>query len=79
MITSKTLSQLNLNQGLKITDCEIKLMLTWSKNWVIWKADRGKTFAITSAKLCVPVETLSTQGNWQLLEKLKSGFKITIS
>ena len=35
MITSKTLSQLNLNQGLKITDCEIKLMLTWSKNWVI--------------------------------------------
>ena len=36
-------------------------------------------FEITDTKLYVPVVTLSTQDNTQLLQQLKSGFKRVIS
>ena len=35
---------------------------------------KATTFAITDAKLYVPVVTLSTQDNAKLLKQLKSGF-----
>ena len=37
------------------------------------------TFSMTSAKLCVPVVTLSTEDDARLLQQLKLGFKRTIS
>ena len=40
---------------------------------------KATTFAITDTKLFVPVVTLSTQDNANLLEKLISGFKRTIN
>ena len=39
-------------------------------------ADQGATFWITDTKLYVPVETLLTQDNAKLLEKLKSRLTI---
>ena len=54
-----------------LINCEVNLILTWSK-------DEGK-FAITETKLYVPVVTLSTKDNEKLLQQLKSGFKKTIS
>ena len=42
-------------------------------------ANPGATFTITDTKLYVPVVTLSTQDNVNLLDQLKSGFKRTIN
>ena len=44
-----------------LTNCDVNLILTWSKDCVITNStDEGK-FAITETKLNVPVVTLSTK------------------
>ena len=61
-----------------LINCEVNLILTWSRDCVITNsADKGK-FAITEKKLYVPVVTLSTQDNEKLLQQLKSCFKRTV-
>ena len=75
-------------------NCEIELILTWSKNCVLADmpirdagnnnnplaivAPTGLEFQITGTKLYDPVVTLSKENNIKLLEQLKSGFKRTI-
>ena len=72
---------------------EVNLNLTWSEDCV--KADTAMqaaqgnnpeirapadvTFAVTTARLYVPVATLSTLDNTKLLQQLKTGFKRTIN
>ena len=60
---------------MSLFNCQINLNLTWSAEWVISKANTRKTFAITDAKLYVPVVTLSTSDSRKLLQQLKSGFE----
>ena len=62
-----------------IINCEVELILTWSKNCVITNSMGEGKFAITETKLYVPVATLSTQDNVKLLQQLKSGFKRKIN
>ena len=65
-----------------LINCQIELILTWSRNSVIIStnvANQIPTFTITETTLHVPVVTLSTQDNAKLLPQLKSGFKRTIS
>ena len=62
-----------------LINCEVNLLLTWSKGCVITNATGAGTLAITETKLYVPVVTLSTQDNARLLQQLKSGFKRTIN
>ena len=65
-----------------LINCEINLILTWNANYIIVSinvANRNATFAITDAKLYVPLVSLSTQDNAKLLQKLKSGFKRVIN
>ena len=65
-----------------LTNCEIKLILTWSAGFVIIYtdvADQFPTFSMTESNLYIPVVTLSTQDNAKLLPQLKSDFKRTIS
>ena len=62
-----------------IINCEVELILTWSKNCVITNSTGEGKFAITETKLYVPVATLSTQDNVKLLQQLKSGFKRKIN
>ena len=73
------------------TNCEVELILTWSKNCVLADmtarpaqdgnpaivALSGAIFKITDTKY-VPVVTLSKENDTKLLEKLKTGFKRTI-
>ena len=71
-------------------NCEVELILTWSKNCVLADmtvdadadpaivAPSGATFKITDTKLYVPVVTLSKENDAKLLEQLKTGFKRTI-
>ena len=72
-------------------NCEVELILTWSKNCVLADmtarpaqdgnpaiaALSGAIFKITDTKY-VPVVTLSKENDTKLLEKLKTGFKRTI-
>ena len=63
-------------------NCEIELILTWSRDCVIIYTDVNNqvpTITITETNLYVPVVTLSSQDNAKLLPQLKSGFKRTLS
>ena len=65
-----------------LINCEIELILTWSRNCVIIYTDVNNqvpTFTITETNLYVPVVTLSTQDNAELSPQLKSSFKRPIS
>ena len=62
-----------------LINCEVNLVLTWSKDCVITNFTGEEKFGITETKLYVPVVTLSTKDNEILLQQLKSGFKKTIS
>ena len=43
--------------------CKVELSLTWDPNFVLCNLVRPSTFAITDAKLYVPIITLSTEDN----------------
>ena len=62
-----------------LINCEVNLILTWSKDSVITNSPGAEKFKITETKLYVPVVTLSTQGNAKVLQQLKSDFKRTIN
>ena len=64
---------------MSLINCEVNLILTWSKDCVITNSTGEGKFAITETKLYVPVVTLSTKDNAKLLQQLKSGFKRTIN
>ena len=65
-----------------LINCEIELILTWSRDCVLIYTNVDEQipiFTITQTNLYVPIVTLSTQDNVKLLPQLKSGFKRTIS
>ena len=62
-----------------LINCEVNLILRWSPTCLISSATGETKFKITETKLYVPVVTLSTQDNAQLLQQLKLGFKRTIN
>ena len=75
LVPLKYLSNFWRSLEMPIMNCEVKLILTWSKNWVITNSIGEGNFAITDTKLYVPIVTLSTQDNLKLLWQWKSGFK----
>ena len=62
-----------------LINCEVNLILTWSKDYVITNSIGEGKFAITKTKLYVPVVTVTTKNNEKLLQQLKSGFKKAIN
>ena len=64
---------------MSLINCEINFILTWSEKFVLSNDTKATTFATTDAKLFIPVVTLSTHVNAELLQQLKSGFKKTIN
>ena len=62
-----------------LINCEVNLILTWSRDCVFTDSAGAGKYAITETKLYVPVVTLSTQDNAKLLQQLKSGFKRAIN
>ena len=82
MITLKYLSNFWRTLEMSLISCEVELILTWSAGCVIIYTDvanQNPKFTITETNIYVPVVTLSTQDNTELLQQLKSGFKGTIS
>ena len=64
---------------MSLVNCEVNLILTWSRDCIITNSEDEGKFAITETLLYVPVVTLSTQDNAKLLQQLKSGFKRIIN
>ena len=62
-----------------LINCEVNLILTWSKDCVITNSTDAGKFEITNTRFYVPVVTLSTQDNAKLLQQLKTGFKRKIN
>ena len=58
-----------------LINCEVNLTMTWSRDCVITNSTGEGKFGITETKLYVPVVTLSTQDNTNLLQQLKFCFK----
>ena len=92
VIPLKYLSNFWRALNIPLINCEVELILTWSKNCVLADmttrnvegdnpaivAPSVATFKITDTKLYVPVVTLSKENDIKLLEQLKTGFKRTI-
>ena len=87
VIPLKRLSNFWRSLNIPLINCEVELILTWSKNCVLADmatrgasdvAPSGETFKINDTKLYVPVATLSKGNDTKLLEQLKTGFKRTI-
>ena len=84
VIPLKYLSNFWWSLNLPLINCEVEIILTWTKNCVL--ADMtvannpptGLQFQIKDTKLYVPVVTLSKESDIKLLEKLKSRSKRTI-
>ena len=75
IVPLKYLSNFWRTLEMPLINCEVNLILTWSKDCVITNSTGEGKFAITERKLYVPVVTLSTKDNEKLLQQLKSGFK----
>ena len=60
---------------MSLINCEVNLILIWSRDCVITNSTGSGKFVITETKLYVPVVTLSTQDNAKLLQQLKSVLK----
>ena len=94
VIPLKHLSNFWRNLNIPLINCEVEIILTWSKNCVLADMtvrDGGNNndapgivaptrleFKVKDTKLYVLVVTLSTENDKKLLEKLKSGFKRTV-
>ena len=84
VIPLKHLSKFWRALNILLFNCEVELILTWSKNFRLADmtvnadadpaivAPSGATIKIKKAKLCVPVVTLSKENDTKLLEQLKS-------
>ena len=81
VVPLKYLSNFWKTLEMSLINCEVNLILTWSKYSVITNSEGEEKFATTETKLYVPVVTLSTQDNAKLLQQLQleSGFKGTIN
>ena len=64
---------------MSLINCEVNLILTWSKDCVITNSTGAWKIEISDTRLYVAVVTLSTQDNAKLLQQLRSGFKRTTS
>ena len=83
VILLKHLSNFWKTLNIPLINCEVKLILNWSKNCLLAdmtgdNAPSDATFQIKDTKLYVPVVTLSKKDDMKLLEQLKLGFKRTI-
>ena len=79
MVPLKYLSNFWRTLEMSLINCEVELILTWSKNCVITDSTGEGKLKIIEAKLYIPAVTLSAEDNAKLLQQLKSNFKRKIS
>ena len=75
----KYLSNFWRSWEMPLINCKVELSLEWSAKWVLIIGNgTAAAFAITDAKLYVPVITLKTEDNAKLLKLLNEGFKRSV-
>ena len=72
IVPLKYLSNFWRTLEMPLINCEVNLILIWSKDCVITNSTGEGKFAVTETKLYVPVVTLWTEDNTKLLQQLKS-------
>ena len=58
-----------------LINCKVHLELNWIEYYILSSAGNSAKFAITNAKLHVPIVTLSTKDSTNLTKQLNEGFK----
>ena len=61
-----------------LINCKVYLELNWIENCILSSAGDSAKFAITDAKLHVPIVTLSTKDSANLTKQLNKGFKRSV-
>ena len=79
IVTVKYLTNFWRTLEIPLIICKINLILTWSSTCVVTNSTGAGRSAITDTKPCLPLVTLSTLDNAELLQQLKSGFKKIIN
>ena len=59
-------------------NCKVYLELNWIQDCILSSAENSAKFAITDAKLHVPIVTLSTKDSANLAKQLNEGFKRSV-
>ena len=60
---------------MSLINCKVYLELNWIEDCILSSAGDSAKFAITDAKLHVPIVTLSTKDSANLIKQLNKGFK----
>ena len=68
IVSLKYLSNFWRTLEMLLINCEVNLILTWSKDCVITNSEGEGKFKVAETKLYVPVVTLTTQDNAKLLQ-----------
>ena len=79
IVPLKYLSKFWRTLEMPLINCEVNLILTWSKDCVITNSTGARIFAITETKRYARIITLSTEDNAKLLQELKPDFERTIN
>ena len=74
----KYLSNFFRSLEMLLINCKVHLELNWSNNSVMSNIFGATTFKITETKLYVPIVTLSTKNNVNLIKQLNEGFKRSV-
>ena len=61
-----------------LINCTVYLELNWIEDFILSSAGNTAKFAITDAKLHVPIVTLSTKDSASLAKQLNEGFKRSV-
>ena len=84
VIPLKYLSNFWRTLNIPLINCEVELILNWSKNCVLTdmtaanNAPTGLEFQITDTRLHIPVVSWSKENDKKLLEQIISGIKRTV-
>ena len=74
----KYLSNFFRSLEMPLTNCKIKLNLTWKKEFALPTADGEAVFMINDTKMYVPVVTLSKEDNKDFIEQQNKEFQRSI-
>ena len=78
VVPLKYLSNFWRSLEMPLINCKVYLELNWIEDCILSSAGNSAKFAITDAKLHVPIVTLSTKDSANLTKQLNEGFKRSV-
>ena len=78
IVLLKSLSNFFRSLEMPLINCKIHLEVSWDRNCATSNIARATTLKITSTKLYVPIVTLSTKANVNLIKQLNKRFERSV-